>query len=195
MADLCAEGFTMFDSSKNPISAEHVFLVMNLLGKLHAISFAMKTQQPDKFEKFTSKLLGIEYEFRPNIITWSQAYVKFFVAFAKKFASEDIAKRVTKLFAGSLSDLFAECRDSAYAEPFAVICHGDCWQNNTMIKNDENGVPIEIRFLDFQKMIYGSPALDLLDFIYRCTDKDLRDKYYEEFIKVYYSSCSQHLQR
>lgn len=195
MADLCAEGFTMFDSAKSPISAEHVFLVMKVLGKFHAISFAMKTRQPEKFEKFTSKLLDIEYEFRPKVTSWSQIYVKFFIAFAKKFASEDIAKRVAQLFAGSLSDLFDECRDSAYAEPFAVICHGDCWENNTMIKTDENGVPTEIRILDFQKLIYASPVLDLLDFIYRCTDKNLRDRHYDEFIKAYYSSCCQHLQR
>lgn len=195
MEDLCTEGFTMFDTTKMPITAEHAYLVMQVLGKLHAISLAMKAQQPEQFKKLTSKLDDIEYEFRPKIVSWSQAYVGFCIAFARKFASEDIARTVSQLFAGSLADVFNECRNGEYAEPFAVICHGDCWENNTMIKTDENGVPNEIRILDFQRMIYASPALDLLNFIYRCTDKELRDNHYDELVKAYYLSCSQHLQR
>lgn len=48
--------------------------------------------------------------------------------------------------------------------------------------------PTQIRFLDFQLSAIGSPALDLSYFLFTCTDKELRDAYYDEFMTEYYAS-------
>lgn len=51
MEDLRDGGYQMLDKSK-PIDFEHSKLVIQSLGRLHALSFAMKKQKPEVFEKF-----------------------------------------------------------------------------------------------------------------------------------------------
>lgn len=52
------------------------------------------------------------------------------------------------------------------------------------------GVPEDIRFLDFQIIFYGSPAIDIFYNIFSSTDKALRDKEYSNLIELYYDSLS-----
>ena len=40
---------------------------------------------------------------------------------------------------------------------------------------------------------YVSPAVDVTQFIILCTDKSLRDQHYNDFLKIYYKSLSDHL--
>lgn len=52
------------------------------------------------------------------------------------------------------------------------------------------GVAEDIRFLDFQIIFYGSPAIDIFYNIFSSTDKTLRDKEYTNLIELYYESLS-----
>lgn len=52
------------------------------------------------------------------------------------------------------------------------------------------GFAEDIRFLDFQIIFYGSPAIDIFYNIYSSTDKALRSKEYTNLIKMYYDSLS-----
>lgn len=52
------------------------------------------------------------------------------------------------------------------------------------------GAADDIRFLDFQIIFYGSPAIDIFYNIYSSTDKALRDKEYTNLIKLYHESLS-----
>lgn len=52
------------------------------------------------------------------------------------------------------------------------------------------GVAEEIRFLDWQILHYGSPAIDLLYNIFTSTDRALREKEYTNLIRLYYESLS-----
>lgn len=53
--------------------------------------------------------------------------------------------------------------------------------------------PPEVCLLDWQQARAGSPALDLAYFIFTCTDKPLRDQYYDHLIREYYESLSSFL--
>lgn len=44
-------------------------------------------------------------------------------------------------------------------------------------------------------MRYASPVCDLMYYIFGCTTKNLRDKHYNDFLDVYYSSMSSFLKR
>lgn len=52
------------------------------------------------------------------------------------------------------------------------------------------GAADDIRFLDFQIIFYGSPAIDIFYNIFSSTDKALRDKEYTNLIKLYHESLS-----
>lgn len=90
--------------------------------------------------------------------------------------------------------VLAYCYGNEPAEPHAVFSHGDCWVNNLMFRGKNyNGAPTEIIFIDWQDSRYCSPAADLTFFLFICTDKALRDKHYDELIKIYYQSLTEFL--
>lgn len=51
--------------------------------------------------------------------------------------------------------------------------------------------PIEICFIDWQFLRFGSPVLDLVFFIFICTEKSLRDEYYETLLNIYYETLDE----
>lgn len=68
----------------------------------------------------------------------------------------------------------------------AVLCHGDCWTNNFLYKCDGNNDILETCLVDFQLIRYGSPALDVSNLIFCCTDKSLRQNHMKTFLESYY---------
>lgn len=51
---------------------------------------------------------------------------------------------------------------------------------------DKPNEPTKLCFLDWQISCMGAPVLDLLYFIFSCTDKKLRDQHYSELLNLYH---------
>lgn len=49
--------------------------------------------------------------------------------------------------------------------------------------------------LDWQVSRYVSPVLDFVHFIFSCTDRDLREKHYDELLNIYHGSLKELLDR
>lgn len=47
--------------------------------------------------------------------------------------------------------------------------------------------------LDYQQSRYSSPVLDLLFFLFSCTDHEMRQQHYEELMKIYHNSLNEFL--
>ncbi|KFB53211.1 AGAP003220-PB-like protein [Anopheles sinensis] len=65
----------------------------------------------------------------------------------------------------------------------SLITHGDCWLPNFLFR------PHSVRMIDFQMVRYGSPALDIILFVYTCTDQSMRQHGYGQMLSAYYQSC------
>lgn len=52
-----------------------------------------------------------------------------------------------------------------------------------------------VSFLDWQISRYGSPAFDVLGFIFVSTSKDFRDQHYDEMINIYYDESREMIKR
>lgn len=125
LEDLRSNQFEMLDHRKDDLTFEHVALVMKALGKLHAISFALRDQQQETFAKVTSNLDELYYrtdnEDFSNMLEslGNQAMDvlngRNLVELKEKFASA-IKKGYDKVG--------AECIDGKLAEPYTVLCHG-----------------------------------------------------------------------
>lgn len=195
LEDLNVGGFKMIDRFTEDVTADHVRLVMQMLGKFHAISFALKDQQPKKFDELTLNLS--ELYIRKNdkqLRDYFNMMAKSVLDALSSDADAFLRSKVTKLFEKDAIDVAADCLDIKSNEPIAVT-HADTWQNNTMFKYDENGKPIEVRLLDWQMVRAASPVLDIVYYIFCCTTKQLRDEHYDEFLMTYHGSLSLHIRK
>lgn len=196
LEDLNVRGFNMIDKSTEAVTADHVRLVMQKLGKLHAISFALKDQQPDKFNELASAL---SEEFIRRDDSDMREYLSrrndriFDVVADEEFTQ--LSRKLKTLFERDCLDIAADCLDAQIVGSAAIIIHGDVWQNNIMFRCESDGKPSEIKLLDWQTSRYTSPVIDLCYFIFCCTTKELRDAHYEEFQKVYYENLCTHIHR
>lgn len=49
----------------------------------------------------------------------------------------ELLKKIKNKFKGKYVEEMLDCVNFEAAEPYSVICHGDCWNNNMLYKNDK----------------------------------------------------------
>ncbi|XP_035897703.1 uncharacterized protein LOC118505678 [Anopheles stephensi] len=187
MEDLRLRDFRLWNKHKI-IDYDHAALFMSHLGRLHAISLAMKRDQPEQFEQFKlsnpfDPMLKADGPFRNMILSQLQMVID-------ALDEQDTVERAKMdQLKEEVFDELLRCGTAALAEPYAVVGHGDCWTNNMMFRYEEEKVR-EIIFFDWQVMRYVTPVQDIVYFIFCCTDEEFRRKYYHEMIDIYYRSLS-----
>lgn len=89
------------------------------------------------------------------------------------------------------SDLYDKCMElcSRKDASTSIICEGDCWAPNFLVRDIGENLK-EALMLDFQLSRCASPITDLSFFIYSCTLKPFRDRYFDEMLKMYHSELS-----
>ncbi|XP_055614514.1 uncharacterized oxidoreductase dhs-27-like [Uranotaenia lowii] len=192
MDDLRLEGYRMWNKLV-PVNYEHVRLMMIKLGKLHAVSFALKDQRPEVFEQFkvpdpmSSIMLQIEGFQQVMLHSLDRA-----IALVDSGETKTLLK-LQNLRENLMTDL-VKMSESPGAEPYAILGHGDCWVNNMMYLY-QNGAPKEMVMVDWQICRYVSPALDLVYFLFCCTDEQFRRQHYDDMIRTYYASLRELLEK
>ncbi|XP_063695694.1 uncharacterized protein LOC134827085 [Culicoides brevitarsis] len=191
MENLRERGYATADRAKT-IDFTYSRLVMEGLGRYHALSYAMKHQKPEIFAKFKLTDILVEMFSKPEMQhMWTQMYDQ---AIATLMPEEETLKAKLVDFKENIVPILTHLVNPDVAEPFTVLNHGDCWINNFMF-NFNGEVPIGIKFIDFQVARYVSPVLDLMYFIFASTDKQLRDEHYDDLIRAYHSALSAMLER
>lgn len=196
LEDLSVRNFSIIDRHTEEVTADHVYLFMKVLAKLHAISFALKDQQPEKFKEIAANVGEIIFRredvmFREYFLKQSEEAIKV----VSNAEDAHLLAKLKKLFTKSPLDIVADCLDTKLTGAGVVITHGDSWQNNTMFRYGNDGKPIEINFLDWQLSRCSSPIIDIVYFLFSCTTKHVRDAHYDNFLKVYHESLSLHIRR
>lgn len=133
MENLKSVGYGLWDKTQ-PIEYDTVCLYMKTLGKLHALSFALRDQKPDvfdeisRFEDILVRLLNRDDSMK----------VMLEAALIKGISHLDQPDE-KKL----LEDLKINCKDETIrllnrelAGKFYVIGHGDSWNNNLFYSNE-----------------------------------------------------------
>lgn len=193
--DMAQDKFVMIDKTK--LTIDHVLLVMKTLAKFHAVSFAIRDQQPEKFRELISELKemvfvrGMDSKFRASI---NNAEMNAINSITNDDDSE-LVKVLLDVYETNQYDLISDLIDANSAEPYAVICHGDLWNNNVMFKHDETKNVQDISFIDWQLIRYGSPVLDIMFYLFNSTTRELRGRNYNIYLKTYYESLSSLLTR
>ncbi|XP_031627331.1 uncharacterized protein LOC116343428 [Contarinia nasturtii] len=196
LEDLTVRNFTVIDRHHADLTPDHVRLVMKTLGKFHAISFALKDQEPQVFKELTSNL--DEILIRKDDDKLRDFFNKQSEHVFNSVSSEEdteLFDKVYKFYEKDVLDIAVDCLDLNAADGATVISHGDAWQNNIMFRHDRNGKPVQMALIDWQTTRHSSPIIDIIYFLFCCTTKELRDNYYEEMLNVYHVNLSTHMRR
>ncbi|KAK6621462.1 hypothetical protein RUM44_001269 [Polyplax serrata] len=190
LEDMKQRQYVMADRKKF-LNVEHCEAVVKALAKFHGLSLGMKSLEPELFQSEVVDSVT-ECLFKTENEEWYRDYYKSATENAVEFVKECL---VTTEDRTKYLDKFENFLDESFfgrmvrlvqpEEPISVVCHGDCWTNNILFKYTETGQLSRLCFLDFQLIRYGSPALDLVNFLYVCTSSVLRSSHMNYLIGVY----------
>ncbi|XP_055715421.1 uncharacterized protein LOC129809525 [Phlebotomus papatasi] len=192
--DLRFEGYQMLEKRQIP-DVEHVKLLMRQLGRLHAVSFALREQKPEILEQFKCLDDVLTKLMRRKVM--QPLAVKNCHLTQSILTPEDDMK-IREFFQRWESTMWTDISETIHgenAEPYAVINHGDCWINNLMYRHDDQDKPREISVIDWQMSRYASPVLDMIYFTFTCTNKSFRDQHLHACLNLYYDSFAELLQK
>lgn len=131
--DLVAEGYILYDRLKK-LDFIHVSRAVEALGKYHAVGYALKQQRPAEFKRFRA-LQDVYYSNPVDEGLYNYFGVMFDHALEALTSVEDEDLRSKMRFLkNNLRKILPVLLDGEKAEPFAVVMHGDCWNNNIMYK-------------------------------------------------------------
>lgn len=194
MDDLRDTGFEMFDRHKQQ-DLQHFRLMMKTLGRLHALSFALKDQRPERIEPYKRMVeLFTRRDDDNSMDTWFGMLITRTMETLDEEKEPEVYARTKKTLEGKFIDMVKDLTNGENAEPYAVICHGDCWNNNIMFKHQDD-IPVDIRLLDWQISRYASPVLDLMYYIFTASTKAFRDQHYDQLLGLYHQSLSDFLRQ
>ncbi|XP_045114676.1 uncharacterized protein LOC123506551 isoform X2 [Portunus trituberculatus] len=198
MRDLRVDGFKMFDRKKGMDKA-HATLVVRELARLHAASVVAQDKMSEPIED-THDFLMEDFD----TLEMPDGKKIFEIVFASNLTNgakmaekiggyEKVAEWLNSKSKEGLS-MFVDCIRSKN-EPFNVVCHGDCWNNNILFKYDEAGKPIDVRLIDLQICRKATPATDLNYFMYTSLNGPERKENLQSFLEIYYDTFLQVLSR
>ncbi|PSN43492.1 hypothetical protein C0J52_03208 [Blattella germanica] len=203
LEDLKAKGFVMLDRLR-VMNISELQILMKELGRFHALSLAMKDQEPASFENIRNALK--ETVFCKRFLKKFGQLYEFVINDALKMVKHnfpDDSKYLTKLKQGgeNICDKMMELvRPKEEDEPYNVITHGDLWVSNFMfrysdLKEESSccGAPDEMKILDFQVSRYASPALDVSYVLLSSADRVTREVHQRSFLHTYHESLSDSL--
>lgn len=142
MEDLRTKGFAMWPKQK-PAPASYCRLFVREMAKFHAISFAMKDQQPERFEEF-KKLNDLTnvYVKVPNKVEFFWNSCKRVIGALENENHKDIVRDIQN----NIPAYVASCLGREAANRFGVISHGDCWNNNFLYRPNEKVSATAMKF-------------------------------------------------
>lgn len=174
----------------------HCRLVMEALGRFHALSFALRDKNPEEFKRIGSILKETYYH--EKFYPWYSSFLKTMLrngcdAVSKEYSGTLVEKKMLD-FVGDerkfYDTLVSLC---SRQNEYSVFTHGDCWMPNFLFSYTETNsqkIPEDIKIIDYQLARLASPATDISFFIYSCTVQDLREKHYDELIQIYHKNLS-----
>ncbi|KAK4288857.1 hypothetical protein Pmani_038141 [Petrolisthes manimaculis] len=71
---------------------------------------------------------------------------------------------------------------------YEVICHGDCWINNLLFREDEQGDAVEVALLDFQLCRRSTLAMDLHYLLFTSLTHEARTQHLPSLLSAYHAS-------
>ncbi|KAI5645515.1 ecdysteroid kinase domain-containing protein [Phthorimaea operculella] len=186
LEDLKESDYTMLDRFKS-LEDNEMKLILQSFGKLHALSYALKNQEPETYANYTSKLLKFEIPPEDNI--------QFFGLIEELAISKVQGEKRKKCLKGTLTKMVEfgiKYNDWDTKSRYSVIQQGDPWTNNIMF-HLKDGKAVSCCMIDYQLSKVNSPVVDLMYAILNCTNHEARKLHFNDWIDYYYSELAKYL--
>lgn len=189
LTDLKELGFEMCDRYKQ-LDYPHCVQVFRSLAKFHAASVACKRDYPHIVDLVGQESIYTKNKrFETDVRPWIEQSLKSVLG---TVSDMNLSKEVQDLIS---------CRVETISDSLVSICqpkttglnvlnHGDLWVNNILFKHSTSGNVVDVRFIDFQIVRYGSPVLDIIYFIWTSSDEDVRENHLEDLCEIYRSTLN-----
>lgn len=178
MENLTPKGYRL--GNRLTLSENELRLMCKAIAQYHACSYAMRITGDPALNKLKSGLTPIPFTKEDDSTEKSMGDVAYEIAMERLLKYFDAApeeldspefkeniKNLRKKYENKPSHLMQRfLRDD---EKFSVILHGDYNRNNVLFKY-ENNEAIDLRFIDFQEVRYGTPAIDVSFFLFMNMD-------------------------
>ncbi|KAL3288015.1 hypothetical protein HHI36_002467 [Cryptolaemus montrouzieri] len=188
LENLKPKGFKLNDI-RNPLDLSHSKLALEAYAKWHALSFALREEEPTVFEELgkCNKTMLETKVF--DIFNGTIQNELDFVINIYEEKNKTIMIEKLKLLKKNYVDLATEILSNKN-EDYLVIKHGDTWNNNLLFHyEDGQGNPDEVVIVDWQISSLGSPVCDVACYIfYGSSSQEL--EHLGELLDCYYDTLS-----
>lgn len=198
MENLRDDGYRVCER-RNFLDFDHCMFTVQTLARFHAKSLALKLEKFSTFEKLVGPLK--ELIFPESSTECAGESINGCVRVSLKYLKtiEHPTNEINDMigFLEKNDDKFFDIVKALINSPktgFDCIAHGDTWINNLLYKHDDKGKVIDMKFIDYQIIRYGSPSLDFLYFMYTSANPMVLEKHYDHLAEIYYDSLIRNLQ-
>lgn len=132
LENLKAKGFSLWNRLV-PMDENHISLVLREYGRFHAISLAMKDQNPEQFKQLTRNYDDCFNQFLIRVKACEHYRNRFKIIsdVLSKQGRQELSAKVKK-FIDEIEPVLMNCAKPD--DQYSVILHGDCWCNNMMFR-------------------------------------------------------------
>lgn len=203
LVDLKALDYVLVDKSQF-IDEKHLKLIFATYGKYHALTFAYKASNPEKYQTLIKPIQDVFGMFKEHEEVTRGMIERINLCYDHiKATHPETAAKIQLLI-----DDFPQAVNKGfdYDGKFSTLVHGDCWSNNILFKYQvssaadpylllqalllqPNGELEDLRLLDHQLLRDTTPVHDLSYFFYSGASKVDFDKL-DEYLEIYYRSFS-----
>ncbi|XP_055642219.1 uncharacterized protein LOC129779011 [Toxorhynchites rutilus septentrionalis] len=175
-----------YELHKGLMNLTNSMLVARKLAIFHASSYSLLNDTKNKNPINVSNGL-FNGTANDGVKFMEQNFVIFVEEISKWSGFEKYAENFKKLIPSFWPlglDIFKQ-DNRAFAT--TVLNHGDFHYNNMLVQFDSSRTCVsDILFIDFQLSFYGTPAVDLIYFLYLVCDRETRDNHRQELIYHYH---------
>lgn len=188
MENLTEKGFCL--GNRINLTPEELRVMTISIAEYHAVTYALRINNDPDLEKLINGIIPFKFErecerdnkgiYNFSYTTALERLFNYLDNNPDEIDSELFAQNV-KILKTKYGTTPAKLMDRFLRSDnvFSVILHGDYNRNNVLFKYDQN-TAVDIRFIDFQEVKYGSPAIDLSFFMYMNVHQDLFENGFNE---------------
>lgn len=187
--DMSLKKYFVADRIKQ-LDRQHTQLVLEKLAVFHALGAVLNEKQPGIFAKKYDRCFFNRHTrgYEPIMLNMVKALIRSLED------DGDLHQRYAEKLKGVVDHIMEYCERAMEPKEsdFVTLCHGDLWTTNMMFKNNDQKVPDNVIFIDFQFSVWNSPAIDLQYFLHTSVQDDIC---HIEMVQFYHQKLVQALNK